>query len=205
MLLITAFDLILNQADIIMVGSMLTTKEAGLYSAASRLSTIVPFSIAMVNSVAAPLISQLYSQGRLQQLQKMIIIVAWGSLIVSVPLCLIIILGAKLFLGIYGPEFISGTIALSILAIGRLFVALTGSAGYLMSMSGFQKQAAIVLGIAAAANIGLNVILIPAFGIEGAAISFSVTSAFWCITLAVYGYRLTGINPTVFTRQANST
>lgn len=198
MLLITFFDMVLNQADIILVGSLLNTRESGVYSAASRLSTIVPYAILLVNIILAPLIAQLYAEKKFTQLQHMMTRVAWGSLTASVPLFIGIIVGSRSLLGLFGSEFQSGSNVLIILAFGRLFIALTGSSGYLMSMSGFQTKAALILGIAAVLNVVLNVILIPYFGIEGAAVSYSIPAAMWCIAMTVSGYRLTGINPTVF-------
>lgn len=200
MLLITSFNLMLNQTDIIMVGAYLSTKEAGIYSAASRVTMFIPFAIILVNSITAPIVSQLYAQGKKQQLQRMMTYVAWGSFLFSAPVCAGIIAWDRPLLSLYGDEFVSGAHALVILAVSRLLIALTGSVGYLMSMSGHQRQAAYILGGSAVLNVALNVILIPVFRLEGAAIATLITTALWTITMVVVAKRMTGINVTAYVR-----
>ena len=200
MLLITSFNLLLNQTDIIMVGAYLNTRDAGVYSAASRVSQLISFAIILVNSITAPMIAQYYSQGKTQQLQRMLTYVAWGSLLFSAPICLGIVIGSKPLMGLFGTGFVSGWTALIILALARLIIALTGSVGYLMSMSGHQKQAAYILGASAITNIILNAILIPGFGLNGAAVATLLTTALWSISMVIYSHKLIGINATVFMR-----
>lgn len=194
MLLITSFNLMLNQTDIIMVGAFLTTKDAGIYSALSRLTMFIPFGIILVNSITAPIVSQLYAQEKKQQLQRMMTYVVGGSFLFSVPICVGIIVWDKPLLSLYGEEFVVGSRALVILAVSRLLIALTGSVGYLMSMSGHQRQAAYILGGSAVVNVVLNVILIPIFNLEGAAIATFITTALWTITMVVVAKQMTGIN-----------
>lgn len=200
MLLITGFNLLLNQTDIIMVGAYMSTKDAGIYSAASRVSQLISFAIVLVNSITAPMIAQYYSQGKTQQLQRMLTYVAWGSLLFSAPICLAIVIGSKPLMGLFGTGFVSGWTALIILALARLIIALTGSVGYLMSMSGHQKQAAYILGTSAIINVILNVIFIPEFGLNGAAVATLLTTALWSISMVIYAHKLIGINATVFMR-----
>jgi O-antigen/teichoic acid export membrane protein len=200
MMFITSFTLVLNQADLIMVGSLLSTTEAGIYSAASRVATLLTFAITLVNAIAAPAIARLYAQGNIPQLQRMLNRVAWGSFLFATPLCLALMLWGEYVMYVFGVEFTAGTEALVILAAARWVIALTGSAGYLMSMSGHERQAAWILGASAALNIALNAALIPPFGIEGAAAATLVTTTLWSVLMVRYGRKLVGVNATVSLR-----
>lgn len=197
MLLITSFNMMLLQVDILMVGSLLNTKEAGIYSAVSRIATLIPFASVLVNMVTAPLISQLYAQNRMDVLQRMMTRVAWGSFIVSLPIFLVVVVAAQPLLGIFGFEFVTGERALIILALGRLLAALTGSVGYLLSMSGHQKQAALILGASVMASLLLNAVLIPLQGIDGAAMASTIAMTLYCAVMVVYAKRVIGIDPTI--------
>jgi O-antigen/teichoic acid export membrane protein len=197
MLFITSFNLVINQTDIIMVGALLTTKEAGIYSAVSRITLLIPFAIILVNSVTAPVISQLYSQKKLQQLQRMMTLIAWGSFVVAVPLFAGIVFGSRPLLSLFGPEFITGSTALVILAVARLVTALTGSVGYLLSMSGHQNQAAYILGASALVNIVFNGILIPPYGMIGASVASLVSTILWTGAMVIYARKTIGINPLI--------
>jgi O-antigen/teichoic acid export membrane protein len=198
MLLISSFNLMLNQTDIIMVGAILSTKDAGIYSAVNRLTMFIPFAIILVNSITAPIVSQLYAQKKKQQLQRMMTYVAWGSFLFSAPIFAGIIAWNQPLLSLYGAEFVPGSQTLVILAVSRLLIALTGSVGYLMSMSGHQRQAAYILGGSAVLNVVLNVILIPIFRLEGAAMATLITTALWTTTMVVVAKRMTGIDVSVF-------
>lgn len=197
MLLITSFNIVLNQTDMLMVGSLLTAREAGIYGGVSRIAMLIPLAIVLVNLVTAPVIAELYSCGRLSQLQRMTTRVAWGSVVVSMPLFLVVVTVPQNLLRVFGSEFIGGTEALVILACGRLVIALTGSAGYLMSMSDHQKRAAYILGLTAMLDVALCAGLVPRFGIEGAATASTATSVVWCVAMVVDARRMTGISATI--------
>lgn len=197
MLLITSFNLVLNQADVLMVGAYLGTTDAGIYSAVNRISLLVAFAITVINSIMAPMISQLYVEGRVLQLQRMVRYAVWGSLIISSPLFLAIVIWAKPILALFGTEFSSGALALVILAVARMVNALSAPAGYLMSMSGHHVEAAYILGGSAILNILLNAVLIPLYQLEGAAIASLVTTTLWSGIMVVYVKKKIGVTATL--------
>lgn len=203
MLLIGGFTLMLNQTDILIVGMLLDTTQAGIYSAASRITILLPFGITLVNSVAAPVMAQLHSQNKIEQLQRMITYIAWGTLLFSLPLCLGIVIFSEFLMSMFGRDFIAGSPTLSILAIARFITAITGTAGYLMSMSGHENEAAWIVGGSAMVNIVLNLILIPFLGLEGAAISTLITTILWTTLMVIYVKRLVGVKVTVFNFRPN--
>lgn len=200
MMFITSFSLVLNQADLIMVGTMVSTTDAGIYATASRVATLLTFGITLVNSIAAPLMSQLYAQGMIQQLQRMLTYVAWGSFLFATPLCIGVILWNKEILSVFGDGFVGGAGALTILAVGRWVNALTGAAGYLLAMSGREKQAAYILGANALLNIVLNFLLIPIYGIDGAAVATLITTVSWSLLMLAYGKKYIGVNASLSLR-----
>lgn len=194
---ITSFTLILNQADVIMIGALLSTTDAGIYSAASRVAMMLTFGITLVNSVAAPMISLLYTQGRTVELQRMLNFVAWGSFAFATPLCLGVIIFRQEIMQMFGAEFVAGVDVLLILAGARWINAITGTAGYLMSMSGHERQAMRILGVSALLNVLMNLLLIPLFGIAGAASATLVTTVLWSVVMVIYGRKYVGVNPSL--------
>lgn len=201
MMFITSFSLVLNQADLIMIGAMISTTDAGIYAVASRIAMLLLFGITLMNSIAAPVISQLYTQRKIPQLQRMLNYIAWASFLVATPLCLGVILWSEEILSIaFGDEFVDGAGALAILAAGRWVNALTGAAGYLLAMSGHEKQAAYILGSNALMNIILNFLLIPIYGIEGAAIATLITTVSWSLLMLAYGKKYIGVNASLSLR-----
>lgn len=197
LVMISVFDTLLNQTDVLAIGMLLSTSQAGVYIAASKISLMVPMPIIFVNSVIAPTIARLYTEGRVVHLQRMLTRVAWGSVAVAIPMCLGIILCSGWLLRLFGAQFEAGQNALVILTVGRLLVATTGSVGYLMSMSNHHREAAIILGLTSLANVIMCGLLIPRFGIEGAAFSTSVSMVSWSAIMVAVAYKLTGITAAI--------
>ena len=79
----------------------------------------------------------------------------------------------KPILWLFGPQFVDGYFLMFILAIGPLARATVGPVERLLNMVGEQRACAVVYGSAFAVNIALCVLLIPLFGVAGAAVAIS--------------------------------
>ena len=198
MLLIAGTQVIMNNADVIMIGMIKDPSQAGIYSAAARLAALISVSLLFVNLVLTPYISEYYYSERRVELQHFISLSARIAAFFGVPLFLVMLAYGKYALGFFGSEFKDGYYALLILSVGQLVNVLSGSVGYIMTMTGRQKQAAYVLAISAALNIVMNYMLIPHFGIEGAAIATAVSLMLWNIALILYIRKKINLNSTMF-------
>lgn len=143
--LMSSFHLILKQSDVIMVGIFLGTTQAGIYGVASRVAMLLGFGLNAVNSIAAPMISEFYSQSKMKELQRMVSLSNCGVLVFSILVGVLLITLGKFALGLFGSTFVGGYVALVVLLIGQLINALAGPTGYLMTMTGYQKQAAQIV------------------------------------------------------------
>ncbi len=94
--------------------------------------------------------------------------------------------------------------ALAVLAIGQLINAGLGAVGFLLTMTGHERETARVLWQTTALNVVLNLALIPLFGAVGAAIASSTSLAIWNVVLARLAWRRLGLNTTAFHFQAQS-
>ena len=88
-------------------------------------------------------------------------------------------------LGIFGASFVAGETALRILLIGQVVGAGLGSVMYIMTMTGQERPAMFILGAILVANPVLNLVLIPKFGIEGAAVAKAATLIVWKMAMAM--------------------
>lgn len=198
LLLISGFYLVLTHTDILMIGAFLGTTNAGYYAVASRVATLTLFGLMSVNVIAAPMISELYTQGRMKDLQGIVTLSARGICAFALPVSLCLIIWGKWVLGLFGSGFSEAYLALVILTVGQLVNALAGSVGLLMTMTGHQNDAAYVLGCCAALNVLLNAILIPTMGIGGAAFATAITTVLWNVALFIYVKKRVRITSGVF-------
>jgi O-antigen/teichoic acid export membrane protein len=92
---ISGMFMILNRTDIVMIGAITGTEAAGFYSVAARTAELVVFGLTAVNTIAAPIISQLYSTGQHGELQRIVSLAAKGVFLTVVPVAVIIVLFGK--------------------------------------------------------------------------------------------------------------
>lgn len=165
----SAAQVVLVQADVALLGLLAGTTEAGIYSVASRLVTVIAFGITAVNIILAPRIAALHAEGRLDELQHAVRLASWLVAGYAVPVAVALAVAGRFLLALFGPAFTAAYPVLMVLAAGQLAIVAAGSVGFLMTMTGFQRDATRVLVASAAAAVVLNVWLIPRFGALGAA------------------------------------
>ncbi len=176
--LLAGMQVIDAQADILMLALFTTNEEVGIYRVAAQGAGLVAFTLTVVNMVIAPQISHQYHDGNMANLQRM---VTWSSraiLITSLPVATaFIFFGAPILSVLFGVEYAAGSTALAILCLGQLVNVATGSVGYLLNMTGYEKDTVRVVMVTVFVNIVLNLALIPLFGIEGAASATALSLA----------------------------
>lgn len=196
LLLVSGLHLVLERTDILMLGVILDTAQAGVYAVANRIATVIYFGLSSVNAIAAPLIASLYAKRQRRELQSMLRFAARGVLAFTLPLSLVLVIWGRVALGIFGEEFSAGYSVLVILTVGQLVNALAGPVGLLMTMTGHQRRAAGVLMVTALLNVTLNLILIPIYGIAGAAYATAITTMVWNVIMTFFVWTALGVRAT---------
>lgn len=198
LLLISASQLVLSQqADVVIVGALLDPTNAGHYGAASQLAMLIQFAASAVFFVATPMMAELHASQSPAALQRLITMVDRATLAISLPILLALVLGGKLLLGLYSETFVSAYPVLVILGLSQTITAVIGAgAGFLLSMTGRQHTAAMIIGSSALLNIVLALTLTPRFGIVGTASATAVSTLVRGVVLVVVIRREYGINAT---------
>jgi len=195
LLLLNSLRVINAQTDIIILGAVKGAEVAGIYAVANRGAGLIAFILVAVNAALAPTIASLYAAGDMRQLQHVITKSARIVLLISLPVGLSLILFGKWFLLLFGHGFIKGITALSILSIGQIVNAATGSVGILLVMTGYERDVSIFTGVSGVLNVVLNIVLIPIWGLKGAATATASSMIVLNLMLAIWVYKRLGINP----------
>jgi O-antigen/teichoic acid export membrane protein len=198
LLLLAAFQQVLNQTDVLMLGWFTDSADIGIYSVASRAAQASAFALTAINTIFAPTISVLYGRGNIAGLQEVVTTAAWWSLASTLAFAVPMFVLAGPLLGIFGASFVGGDTALRILLVGQVVGAGLGSVMYIMTMTGQERPAMFILGAILAANLVLNLALIPTFGIEGAAAAKAITLIAWKMAMAIAIWRRIRIVPSLF-------
>jgi O-antigen/teichoic acid export membrane protein len=186
-------ELCLQNADVLIISAFLTPVDAAMYFAAAKTMSLVLFVHYAVGSAVANRFSALKARGDDAALNAFVRDAVrwtfWPSLAAGLG---ILALGYPL-LWLFSPTFTTAYPVMFILVGGFLIRASTGPAEYLLNMLGEQKACAIVLVCTAIANIVLNLLLVPRFGIIGAAIATSLSLAGAAIIYAIVARRRLGL------------
>jgi len=187
--------LLILYTDTLMIGYFKTSQDVGIYSVAHRTAFLVGIAIASFNSIFAPIISDLYSRREHRELEKLFKIVTKWIFSFSFPIFLLIVFFAKPILDIFGEEFTPGVKCLIILCIGWLIHSGVGSVGIMISMIGRPKLNLLNVSSILFLNIILNLILIPEYGIVGAALATTLSISLIRIITLLEVYFILRIHP----------
>jgi O-antigen/teichoic acid export membrane protein len=182
--LIGGFQLILDNTDILLLGWLASNEEVGVYRVAVQVATLVVFGLHSINQILQPQFAKLYANKDYQGLQKLATLSSKLIFAIAIPPVLILTTGGDFLIEFcFGSSYKSGTTALAILAFGQLINASFGSVGSLLNMTGNENDTLKGMVIAVVVNMVLNILLIPHFGIEGAAFSTVISCFFWNVIL----------------------
>jgi O-antigen/teichoic acid export membrane protein len=177
------------------LGSMASLEASGVFVAARRIAQIPGAIINSMNQVYAPMASALYLQGNREQLRTLFRSLAKWSFMLGVPIFLLLTIFPAEILSLFGPEFRSGAPALVVLAVGILFQFGTGPVTVTLVVIGRPRLALIDYLAVIATEIGLALVLIPPYGVVGAAIASTVGKALNNVLPMIQVYRAEGVQP----------
>jgi O-antigen/teichoic acid export membrane protein len=161
--------------DVLIVGALASTSQAGIYSAVSKLAILGTFALEGNRLAMGPQLSAMISLGRRSLAAELYQTATRSLVLLTFPLYLVLAIFPSVILGIFGPQYSTGASALVVLCLAMLINLGTGNIVVVLLMGGKSSWCAINAGAAFAANIALNLLLVPHLGVLGAAIAWSAS------------------------------
>jgi O-antigen/teichoic acid export membrane protein len=193
--MVGSFFFLLTYVDVLVLQAFRSPQEVAIYFAATKVLALVGFIYYSVAVAAAHNFTKLHVSGNRRRLAAFytdsVRWTFWPSLAVT---AFVLLLG-KPILYLFGAVFTQGYSLLFILSIGLLARAAVGPADRLLNMLGEQKICALVYVCVFALNFIGCLLLIPHFGVTGAAISTSMALVVESITLFLIVSRRLGMHP----------
>ena len=178
-----------------MVGSLLSSADVGVFSAAYRTVFLVQGILLSFNTVFSPLISGLWHQGDRNALAGLFKIVSAWTLVVSLPPLLLMALVPREVMGVFGPEYRDGSDVLVMLTGGQVIMSSTGSLGVMIDMSGRSRLTLLNAVPHLCVQAAIALVCIPRFGIAGAAYAKVASTAFLRLLQLVEVRHVLGMHP----------
>jgi O-antigen/teichoic acid export membrane protein len=186
LVVIAATEAVLNRCGVLVLGWIGSTTDAGIYALAFSISFMVALPRAAVNTLLAPTISDLFVRKQHHTLQILIARTAMWTLCGAAGSAIALAVIADPLLAWFGRGYEAGAPALRILLVGQVLAASCGSQLSIMTMTGCERGAAVLLIVSALVNILLSAILVSLLGLTGAAISTTLTFVVWNVAMAAF-------------------
>ncbi|MBX5187108.1 MULTISPECIES: oligosaccharide flippase family protein [unclassified Rhizobium] len=191
--LIEGVSFLLTNSDVVVVGIFLEPHDVAIYFAAAKTMALVHFINFSVKAASGPRFSSIIAEGDHAQLATAAIDAARWTFWPALGVGLAVLAAGHLLLSLFGGAFTSGYLVMAILLAGILAKSLVGPAETLLMMAGRQNICVALYAGALTANVGLNLALIPHYGIEGTAIATASAMAVEAILLHLAVRRTLGI------------
>ncbi|MGJ8743439.1 MAG: oligosaccharide flippase family protein [Polaribacter sp.] len=171
MMLSSSMIFIIFSVDTLMLGFFDSSENVGIYRIVTQISGINAVFLIIIGAVVAPKISKLYSENKILEIKPLIIKSSKIVLLITLPILILILIFSKHILLFFGEEYLNAFQSILILSICQFFYAISGFVDLILNMTGKQRVFGKITFITAMINIILNLLLIPIYGITGAAIS----------------------------------
>jgi O-antigen/teichoic acid export membrane protein len=168
-------DIVLTWLDVLLVAAMVSAAQAAIYAAASRFITTGTLALAAMRLAAAPEISAAMAADDKARASDLYRVTTQLVILASWPLYLLLALFAPGILLLFGPGYDQGAPALAVLSIAMLVPLAAGNVGSVLLLGGKSTWVLLDKIAVLAVNIGFNLVLIPRFGILGAAIAWALS------------------------------
>lgn len=159
------------------IGYFLGVAPVGIYSAGHTLGSI-PFVFAItLGFVLTPTLSKLYDEGRMNEVKTYLRYSLKYLLMIAIPFVCGATVLSKQVLGLFSTIEIAlqGHYVVPIVALATLILCICGPFEYILVLVKKTKIISISHILAALINLGLNLLIVPVWGILGAAITTLIT------------------------------
>jgi O-antigen/teichoic acid export membrane protein len=174
-----------TESDILLVQYFLGERSVGIYGVVVRLVRTLHVPAIAIGSAAAGY----FARARLSDDQRydLFVYATQGVVALYLPLSAGLVLTAdELLPSVFGNEYGEASFSAQIYALYLFMNAISALHSLALDYMGFARRRAVAALLSAAANIALNIVLIPRFGIEGAALATQITYtplALWYVSV----------------------
>jgi O-antigen/teichoic acid export membrane protein len=197
LLIVGLFSTLFADLSLVMAGLFLPQSELAAFGICIKLAFMVGFAVQIAHQVATPELAA--SHARREGAAGPRILAQANLLAVAVTFAAVVVcagLGDRI-LAIFGPGYADAWPALAVVMASQFVRACFGPNVQLLTITGLQRPMAAVFALSVAVLAATSFLLVPAYGIFGAAVAVALTTLFWALALAFVLYRGSGIRADV--------
>lgn len=188
-------QLSLQRLDIVLVAMYLGAAPAAVYTAATRFVVLGQLGSQAVALAVQPKFSELMALGDIETTRRVYRVSTSWVIAVTWPIHVVVAVTAPILLTLFGPGYGGGRWVVVILAGAMLVATGCGMVTMLLVMAGKTSANLINVVVALVVNLSLNVLLIPRWGVVGAAVAWAVAIIVSNLLPLAQIQRAFGLNP----------
>lgn len=191
-----SFFLLLSNLDVLMIGYFMDPRSVGLYRAIQPLRQVTTFVLVAFTFLFLPLATEYYNNGELDALDRFYTMTTkWVVAATFPPVLVFTLFAPDVVRAFFGAEYAPAAPALAVLTAGLFVRALVGLNGDMTKAIDRPKIELYSVAAAVVVNVSLNVLLIPQYGIIGAATATVIGYAVYNVLEVAAIYRTVGSHP----------
>jgi len=195
LLLTGILGFVMTWADTLMLGYYKSSEVVGIYNAASPLAKLIQVFLNSAGFLYVPLATQFYAQEKIAEMKEIYQVLTKWIFALTIPIfSFMLLFPESVIMFSFGAKYTSASLALQILALGFMFDILIGLNGISLVIIGETKFDLFSNIISMTINLILNFLLIPNYGMFGAAFATTVSYIISNILKALRLYQRTKVH-----------
>lgn len=184
-------------SDVLLLSILSEPADVGVYFAGVRVMTLAGYVYYAFMLISSREFSLARADRDHQELQRRVLYATKWTFMLTVPAVLGVLVAGYPLLKLFGDEFTAAWPVMAVLGIGLIARASVGQAGDLLVVLGHQRENLIAAAGSLLLNILLTVLLVPIFGILGAAIGTAISQTTRAALLSHLARRAAGLETSV--------
>ncbi len=169
-----ALIMMMGKADTFMLGYFKTEEIVGIYNLVLPIASLLTIFLASMNQVFFPVISSLHAEEKFSELASTFSTITRWNILLLMPFFFFVVTFSRPLLAAFFPQYVDGWRTLIILGVGYMSGSIVGPVGKTLKTYGKTTFIFKINSLLLVLNISLNLILIPIWGLEGAAVATAV-------------------------------
>lgn len=161
-------------SGVLIAGAFHTSEDVALLTAAQRTALLTSFILMIVNIVVAPKYAKCWKEGDVNEIRRIAKLSTRGMLVIAAPVFCVMLIYPHFIMSLFGEGYAEGGHLLAIMAVGQFINVITGSVGYLLNMSGHEKDFNRVTIFSGPVAIVLALIFSNYWGVTGTAVAIAI-------------------------------
>jgi O-antigen/teichoic acid export membrane protein len=179
---------IVNYIDILMIGAVEGESQAGIYTIAFFIGTVIEIPRRSLSSITTPLVSQAFNDNNMSQIKYL-----YSNVSIN-----LLIIGSILLIGIWsnidnlfmlmpnGEIYAAGKYIVLLIGLAKLFNMATSINGEIILLSPFYRFNLYAMVLLTTLTVASNAYFIPIYGIIGAAVASLITVIIFNLFKLIY-------------------